>query len=207
MGFFIGWRRRLPGGFMIGWRRWLGGSRRRQGGIGCLGLLLSVCCLGACVSALPKVPPMATSPATVAALIVVSATTAPSDTATVTASATLTPTVTSTATAISTATLSASATPATKATATRRPIASATRAPLPTRTPAPIVQATATQEQVIAPSDTPAPADTATQAQARARIGALCNDDTSSNATGSGACSKHGGVKCWKYNDGTCTKP
>ena len=41
----------------------------------------------------------------------------------------------------------------------------------------------------------------------RHRIGAVCNDGTSSTATGSGACSHHGGVSCWKYSDGTCTKP
>jgi endonuclease YncB( thermonuclease family) len=36
------------------------------------------------------------------------------------------------------------------------------------------------------------------------RIGALCVDGTSSGATGRGACSWHGGVSCWKYNDGQC---
>lgn len=41
----------------------------------------------------------------------------------------------------------------------------------------------------------------------RHRIGAICKDDTSSTATGRGACSHHGGVSCWKYSDGTCTKP
>jgi len=41
----------------------------------------------------------------------------------------------------------------------------------------------------------------------RHRIGAQCNDGTTSNATGSGACSHHHGVKCWLYSDGTCTKP
>jgi hypothetical protein len=41
----------------------------------------------------------------------------------------------------------------------------------------------------------------------RHRIGAVCNDGTSSKATGSGACSHHGGVSCWQYSDGTCTKP
>ena len=41
----------------------------------------------------------------------------------------------------------------------------------------------------------------------RHRVGATCNDGTSSSATGSGACSHHGGVSCWKYSDGTCTKP
>ena len=29
------------------------------------------------------------------------------------------------------------------------------------------------------------------------RIGAVCNDGTRSNATGSGACSHHGGVREW----------
>jgi len=29
------------------------------------------------------------------------------------------------------------------------------------------------------------------------RIGAICNDGTTSKATGSGACSHHGGVKEW----------
>jgi hypothetical protein len=41
----------------------------------------------------------------------------------------------------------------------------------------------------------------------RHRIGAVCNDGTTSTATGSGACSHHGGVSCWQYSDGTCTKP
>lgn len=41
----------------------------------------------------------------------------------------------------------------------------------------------------------------------RVRVGAICNDGTTSTATGSGACSHHGGVSCWLYDDGTCTKP
>lgn len=41
----------------------------------------------------------------------------------------------------------------------------------------------------------------------RHRIGAMCKDGTTSTATGSGACSHHGGVSCWQYSDGTCTKP
>lgn len=41
----------------------------------------------------------------------------------------------------------------------------------------------------------------------RHRIGAVCNDGTTSKATGRGACSHHGGVSCWQYSDGTCTKP
>jgi uncharacterized Ntn-hydrolase superfamily protein len=46
------------------------------------------------------------------------------------------------------------------------------------------------------------------QAQtSRHRIGATCKDGTNSTATGSGACSHHGGVSCWQYSDGTCTKP
>ena len=46
------------------------------------------------------------------------------------------------------------------------------------------------------------------QAQtARHRIGATCKDGWASSATGSGACSHHGGVSCWQYSDGTCTKP
>ena len=46
------------------------------------------------------------------------------------------------------------------------------------------------------------------QAQSgRHRVGATCNDKTSSSATGRGACSHHGGVRCWQYSDGTCTKP
>jgi len=36
------------------------------------------------------------------------------------------------------------------------------------------------------------------------RIGAACNDGSESGATGREACSRHGGVKCWKYSDGTC---
>jgi hypothetical protein len=32
-------------------------------------------------------------------------------------------------------------------------------------------------------------------------------DGTSSTATAGGACSSHGGVYCWKYNDGTCRVP
>ncbi len=41
----------------------------------------------------------------------------------------------------------------------------------------------------------------------RHRIGATCKDGWASAATGSGACSHRGGVSCWQYSDGTCTKP
>lgn len=30
------------------------------------------------------------------------------------------------------------------------------------------------------------------------RVGAICNDGTKSNSTGSGTCSSHGGVKTWR---------
>ena len=60
----------------------------------------------------------------------------------------------------------------------------------PTPTPAPTPAPT--------PTPTPAPTPTAT------RVGATCKDGTSSTATGSGACSSHDGVLCWKYSDGTC---
>lgn len=55
-------------------------------------------------------------------------------------------------------------------------------------------------------ASTPAPTPTPPPSS-RVRIGAICNDGTLSDATGSGACSSHGGVRCWRYNDGTCTNP
>jgi hypothetical protein len=36
------------------------------------------------------------------------------------------------------------------------------------------------------------------------RIGAICNDGSESSAIGRDACSRHSGVRCWKYSDGTC---
>lgn len=53
--------------------------------------------------------------------------------------------------------------------------------------------------RMLAPAPTPSPG--------RYRIGAVCRDGTLSSATGSGACSQHGGVACWRYSDGTCTNP
>jgi micrococcal nuclease len=53
-------------------------------------------------------------------------------------------------------------------------------------------------------SDTPVVQPTTTP---RYRIGAECADGWDSTATGRGACSHHGGVYCWRYSDGTCTKP
>ncbi|MCR4753117.1 MAG: DUF3761 domain-containing protein [Candidatus Saccharibacteria bacterium] len=35
--------------------------------------------------------------------------------------------------------------------------------------------------------------------QSGVRTGAVCNDGTSSTATGRGACSRHGGVRYWTY--------
>jgi competence protein ComEC len=53
-----------------------------------------------------------------------------------------------------------------------------------------------------APAPTPPPSP-----GGRYRIGAVCRDGTLSTATGSGACSSHGGVSCWRYSDGSCTNP
>lgn len=39
--------------------------------------------------------------------------------------------------------------------------------------------------------------DVACDANNTNRVGAVCNDGTTSNATGSGACSSHGGVDYW----------
>lgn len=47
----------------------------------------------------------------------------------------------------------------------------------------------------------------ATPSTSRTRVGANCVDGTTSDATGSGACSSHGGVSCWRYPDGSCTNP
>jgi hypothetical protein len=53
------------------------------------------------------------------------------------------------------------------------------------------------------PNPTPTPTPTPNPGPAT-RIGATCNDGTSSTAIGSGACSSHGGVRCWRYSDGSC---
>ena len=41
----------------------------------------------------------------------------------------------------------------------------------------------------------------------RIRVGAICNDGTYSTATGRGACSYHGGVREWIYEDSEPTQP
>jgi ASPM-SPD-2-Hydin domain-containing protein len=38
-------------------------------------------------------------------------------------------------------------------------------------------------------------------------IGAICNDGTSDTQVGRYACLGHGGVRCWKYSDGSCIEP
>lgn len=50
----------------------------------------------------------------------------------------------------------------------------------------------------VAPSTSPS--STQTQQSSGTRIGAICKDGSRSNATGSGACSHHGGVARWLYN-------
>jgi len=57
------------------------------------------------------------------------------------------------------------------------------------------------------PSPSPTPSPSPSPSPSRQRIGAVCKDGTPSSATGSGACSSHGGVACWRYSDGTCTNP
>jgi predicted phage tail protein len=68
---------------------------------------------------------------------------------------------------------------------------------------------TATSERTLTIAATPAPTPppTTPPPTTRVRIGAICNDGTQSSATGSGACSSHGGVSCWRYSDGSCTNP
>jgi len=65
-----------------------------------------------------------------------------------------------------------------------------TPSPTPTRTTVPLPTATATAVMVFQPTSPPS---------SGIRIGAVCNDGTGSNATGSGACSHHGGVAYWVY--------
>src|SRR5262245_40722066 len=43
-----------------------------------------------------------------------------------------------------------------------------------------------------------------TSAEQPHRIGAVRGDGSESGAMGRGACSRHGGVRCWKLSDGTC---
>jgi carbohydrate-binding DOMON domain-containing protein len=99
----------------------------------------------------------------------------PSQTPTVT----LSPTVTLTPTRTNTPTISATATRTTRATSTRTAIVSKAVQPIIAPTSSP------TTNPAIPPSGV--------------RIGAVCRDGTTSTATGSGACSHHGGVAYWLY--------
>jgi hypothetical protein len=68
-------------------------------------------------------------------------------------------------------------------------------------------QTEATARRASTPVVTPLPQNkTPTVDERLHRIGAICRDGSESGATGRGACSHHGGVKCWKYSDGTCHK-
>jgi competence protein ComEC len=83
-------------------------------------------------------------------------------------------------------------------------------APTPAPSPNPSPSPRPSPAPQPSPAPTPAPAPTPSPAPSpglRFRIGAVCKDGTLSNATGSGACSSHGGVSCWRYSDGTCTNP
>jgi hypothetical protein len=76
------------------------------------------------------------------------------------------------------------------------PLATAT----PTRTTAAATSTpTATSTATPTPTTAPAPTATPTQQSSGGRTGAVCNDGTTSSATGSGACSHHGGVAYWTY--------
>jgi predicted flap endonuclease-1-like 5' DNA nuclease len=123
---------------------------------------------------------------------------------------TCTPTITHTPTITLTSTISLTPTITDTPTVTDTP----SRTPTITRTPTLTRTATFTRTPTYTPSKTPTRRPTSTPgaiiyptAGERIRIGALCNDGTSSGATGSGACSHHDGVSCWKYSDGSCTNP
>ncbi len=79
--------------------------------------------------------------------------------------------------------------------------------PAPTPSPAPTPAPTPAPRPSPAPAPAPAPSPTPSPSPGRVRVGATCNDGTPSTATGSGACSSHGGVRCWRYSDGSCTLP
>jgi len=129
--------------------------------------------------------------------------TPPTATASVTPSQTLTPTLTPTDTLTPTVTYTS--------TITLTP--TITDTPTVTYTPTITFTPTRTNTPTLTPSKTPLPTNTRvaypTQAPStgRVRTGALCDDNTTSSATGRGACSHHGGVKCWYYSDGSCTLP
>lgn len=112
-------------------------------------------------------------------------TSTPTITPTPTSSVTYTPTSTATASLTATQTLTPSITSTASTTET------------PTKTPTPSVIPTATRTDTPIPSETPTPVPTVTPVPPMVRCGAICNDGTSSSATGTGACSRHGGVAQW----------
>lgn len=236
MGFFIGWRKRLPGGFSIGWRKWLGGSRRRRAGTGCGAFLLLACCGMACLTALPKAAstPTAQPIASTATLAqptqtqrsVIAATSAVVTIQASSTSAPASPTlnrVRQTETAIAakpaaslTVAVSATSRPAAQPTATRRPAQG-------TATQAPVVEATATQQP--APTQAPAAAITLvslTTPAARnsnatlviqADAGVTCilsyttPSGSASSADGLGSVTADGAGRCtWTWKIGPSTK-
>ena len=64
--------------------------------------------------------------------------------------------------------------------------------------------ATRTQEATARSAVTPSPQNKTSTTEQVHRIGAICRDGSESGAIGRGACSRHGGVKCWKLSDGSC---
>lgn len=136
--------------------------------------------------------PSATATLTPTATSTETPTLTPTETETPTETPTLEPkaatalarTETSSARQTATAGALATATEARQSTLSARTL---TDAPLPTQVP--------TALPAIVPTQPPA---------AAYRIGATCADGTRSTATGSGACSRHGGVQCWQMSDGSC---
>jgi hypothetical protein len=68
----------------------------------------------------------------------------------------------------------------------------------------PVVIPDATKPMATSGIETLPHGKAATVDEQRHRIGAICKDGSESGTTGRGACSRHGGVRCWKYSDGTC---
>jgi hypothetical protein len=137
----------------------------------------------------------ATSAALMASIPTATASVTPSQTftPTLTPTNTLTPTVTYTSTITLTPTITDTPTVTYTTTITFTPTRTNTPTLTPSKTPLP------TNTRVAYPTQAPS--------TGRVRTGALCNDNTTSSATGRGACSHHGGVKCWYYSDGSCTLP
>ena len=112
--------------------------------------------------------------------------------------ATLPPVVTvarlSTSTLIPTATI----TP-TRTISPTRTITQPTKTVQPTNRRAPTATQATQPTKALAPVPTSAPVANPTTPSSGIRTGAVCKDGTTSTATGSGACSHHGGVAYWTY--------